>query len=150
MTAVPKPKRSKKIDNPLKPKSNKMIVYDEKADKGREDALQSNVEEYLKYKHNIDVVRIPNWAYRAIFANQHIPQFVKIKIADYLAGVPDLILLKKQSDVYCKALCIELKSEHGKSSKRQKKFAGIVPVHEVRSFDKAKELIDEFDRSQNL
>ena len=60
-----------------------------------EAGLQSQCEEYLKFFPNIGIVRIPNHAYRAIFANNHVSQRVKGLISSFLKGVPDFILIKK-------------------------------------------------------
>lgn len=138
----PKPKRRKKVKNPLKPNFDSFVKYKDGTDNTPEKILQSNVEEYLKYFDDIKLIRIPDTLYRVVKTSHIIPEHVKIRIFDYIKGIPDLILLKRASDFFCVAVCIELKSATGRPSKKQKDFAGIVPVHLVRNFERAKLIID--------
>ena len=117
-----------------------------------EGSLQTACEEYLDFFPNIAVVRIPNQAYRAIFANAGVSQNIKGMISKWLKGVPDLILIKPSAvigeteymDNVC--LCIELKVKGGKLTQGQKSFAKQANVIECRSFEHFKVLIDEFTK----
>ena len=112
--------------------------------KGPEKELQALEEELLKYKPNIAVIRIPDAAYRAIFANQHIQPWIKREIASFLKGIPDLTLLKKHGK-YNLALCIENKVGGNKMTQGQRKFAERANVKVVRSFEHFQELLDNFE-----
>lgn len=121
------------------------ITSDEfKASNDSEQALQRQCEEMLKYHPDIAVIRVPDAAYKAIFANQTIPSWVRALIARFLKGLPDLILLRADGETYCKAVCVELKTKKGKQTQGQKKFARIVPVHVCRSLEHFEQIVKDF------
>ena len=120
-----------------------LIEYGDTADKDSEHHLQIKCEEYLQLR-NIPSIRIPDVAYRAIFANTGISKNLKEIISSFLKGVPDIVILKPEPDGTNKALCVELKSAMGKASQGQKHFAKKVNVYIIRSFDDFVKLVEEF------
>lgn len=112
---------------------------------GKESDLQKQCEEYLTYFPNIAVIRIPDAAYRAIFAS-NLSAWIKRIISKYLKGLPDLILLR-QVGAKTFALCIEVKTEKGKLSQGQKHFGSIVNVQVIRSFDDFVEAVKKFSET---
>jgi len=103
-----------------------------------ESALQEQCEQYLKILR-IPFIRIPDSIYRLINSGK-IPINVKLKISQYLKGLPDLTILFKN-----KYLCVELKSKKGKQTQGQKNFQKTVGdnYYLVRSFDAFRSLVDE-------
>ena len=98
-----------------------------------ESALQKQVEEYLDW-NGYNYIRIPDELYRYVYAMQFVPIWIKKIISKYVAGVPDITILKKEG-VY---VCIELKTESGKLSVAQKRFrdsVGVENYHVCRSLD---------------
>ena len=110
----------------------------------KESDLQSQCEEYLQYHPDITAVRIPDSAYRAIFANSSIQPHIKRQISSFLKGIPDLILLRSCDNGENRALCIELKVGDNKLSQGQKHFAEKVNVHVIRRLEDFVKLIEEW------
>lgn len=108
-----------------------------------EASLQAACEDYLHYFPDIAVIRVPDAAYKAIFAAQGLAGWIKPMISRYLKGIPDFVLLRRSGEA-CKALCVELKVGKNKQSQGQKKFANIVPVVVCRSFEHFEYLVKEF------
>lgn len=104
--------------------------------------LQRMCEELVKV-YGLANVRIPDSAYKAIFANRNVDQFSRIHIAMFLKGLPDLIILKPDGD-YNKALCVELKVGTNKLSQGQLKFASKANVHLIKRFEDFEQLLKEF------
>ena len=123
-----------------------MTVEEYRATTEPESSLQSQCEELLSFYPNIKVVRVPDAAYRAIFSHSsNVPVFVKKLVSAWLRGIPDLILLRKDGEAYCKAVCVELKTAKGKQSQGQKNFAKVVPVIVCRSFEHFEEIVKDFE-----
>ena len=69
----------------------------QKADKGKESDLQRKCEELLEWKH-IPIIRIPDDAYRVIFANPHINNRDRAIISRFLKGLPDITMFRKLAE----------------------------------------------------
>ena len=121
----------------------KPIKHSEKSH-DKEKFLQILEEELLKHMPDIAVIRIPDAAYRAIFANQTIHPRFKRDIAMFLRGIPDLILLRAMGDKYNIALCIENKVGKNQPTQGQKHFAARANVHIIKNFDDFEKLVNEF------
>ena len=106
-----------------------------KADKGKEDVLQSQCEEYLKYM-NIEYWRIPDNCWRWVMG--FAPVHIKTLFSRYFKGKPDMTVLLPSGQY----LNIELKSKSGKLTQGQENFAKRSELHIVKSFDVFKELVD--------
>ncbi len=108
-----------------------------------ESHLQSQCDDYLQYFPNVKVIRIPDALFKWIYMPQgktssylqNILKYVQSIVSKYLKGIPDLIILKKYDDIYCKAVCFELKKKDGIMSQGQKNFSKVVPVIIIRSFE---------------
>ena len=111
--------------------------------RGAESDLQRQCDEYLEYLPDVVVIRFPDAAYRAIFASRNIPEHVKRIIADYVRGIPDLILLKDRGDKV-EALAVELKTATGKLSQGQKNFGNKVKVNVIRDFNTFVDVVNKF------
>ena len=96
--------------------------------------LTRQCEEYLEYYPNLRVIRVPDAAYSAIFANSHISGHMRSLISSFLKGLPDFIILKPDGE-YNQALCVELKVGKNKMSQGQKHFAEKANVKLIYKFD---------------
>jgi hypothetical protein len=110
--------------------------------KTKEKEIQSLVESYLRAKH-IKYTRFPDSLYRYIFGIGGVPVHIKAQLAEYMRGVPDLIIYM-QSKEYNYTLLLELKTETGKLSQGQKNWGQGLSVAVARSFQEAKTAIDIF------
>jgi len=63
--------------------------------------------------------------------------------AKYLAGVPDLIIIKPMPNGLNQAFLVELKNEKGTLTKSQQKWHKKANVILIREFDEFKKLIDD-------
>ena len=113
-----------------------------KAAKTPERALQSAVEHYLDLR-GVYFIRIPDSVYNFLYARGSVPIHIKVLIARYLSGAPDITALITEGGV-CRALPLELKSDVGKMSEKQLEVQGQIGTVLVRDFDTAKRLIDDF------
>ena len=105
-------------------------AHHEEADKGPESRLQARIEDYCRAEGYM-ILSIPKWATRFQAVRRFLP-----------AGWPDVT-------VFCKGkvVLMELKAEHGTLRKDQEHFRLVMyrlgfPVETVRSFVKAKALLD--------
>ena len=98
---------------------------------GKEAELQDLCEGYLTIK-GIWFFHIPAASYKARGAN-------------VLAGIPDLLIFKKDNDTNNNCLLVELKTKVGKPNPKQKKWAKETNVHLIRSFEGFKDLIKEWE-----
>jgi len=124
--------------------SNVIDAQEYKAITTKEIDLQRQCESLLQYIPNIQYIRIPDAIYKTIFGNNHVKPYIKRLISSFIKGLPDLIILKKQDDIYCKAVCIELKTAIGKMSQGQRSFAKVVPVIVIRSFEQFEKTLKAF------
>ena len=109
-----------------------------------EKILQRQVEEYLEYLP-VEYIRIPDSVYYTLFGPQSgLSSRDKAFVAKYLKGLKDLIVLKPLDNGYALALVLELKTAKGKVSQGQKNKHKLLTTHVKRSFDDARELIDDF------
>ena len=113
-----------------------------KAWEGKESVLQSQCEEYLKVRR-IPFSRVPDAAYRSIFAQPGIPLHIRSQIASCLRGLPDLTIYQKDGE-YNRCLMVELKTARGRLSQSQKHWAEHCNVAVVRSFEDFQQLVDKF------
>jgi len=127
-------------------KKDKWSTSEFKEFTGKEADLQSQAEALLAFYPNFSVIRIPDAAYRAIFANEHVSQRVKGLISSFLRGIPDITIIKKGETGLNLCLCIEFKVGKNKMTQGQKKFANRANVIECRSFEKFTHLIEEFSK----
>lgn len=129
-----------------KPKDREKLV---KAMKGEtEDTLQGLCEGYLTVL-GIWYLRIPSEVYALCDRYSTVDVKVKRAISENLAGVPDLLIFKREfvgpPDLVCQdnsCLLVELKTKKGTLSPRQKKWRKETIVHVPRNFEHFKELID--------
>ena len=107
-----------------------------------EDIIQAQAEEYMD-RLSISYVRIPNAVYRLLFAfkiglsGREIGE--RKRISDYLKGLPDLICLRKG-----RYLAVELKTDTGKLSAKQKLWRVSIGTEVCRSFEEFRELVDKW------
>jgi hypothetical protein len=107
-----------------------------------EKILQRQINSYLDLR-SAPFLRIPDSAFRMIFANPSVPIWIKKEISDYIKGFPDNTVFKKSgSDILC--LPIEVKIVGGKMSQSQKRWQEAIGTKQVETWDEAKKLIDEF------
>lgn len=118
-------------------------ISDFKKEYNKEIDLQRQCEQYLQLV-KVPFIRIPDQVYKSIFGNTHTPPYLKRLVSQFLKGLPDLIVMKKQDDKHCLAICIELKTSKGKLSQGQKNFAKELPLIVIRNFDDFVKLIEEF------
>lgn len=113
-------------------------------------SFQLACEELLQYYPHLAKIRIPDSVYNFLFSPVS-PLDIKDKrkAAEWIRGLPDVILLKKRDKTLCDALCVEWK--HGRKPRlrqSQKHFADHVPLHVARSLEDFNELIEKFDRGE--
>lgn len=114
-------------------------VYD-KADKGPESALQKQTEELLTW-YKVPFWRMPDYIAGWIMKNA--PDEIRFGFSHYFLGKPDITALFPND----RFLNFELKSEKGKLTTGQKRFANKAAVHVVKSIYTIQELIEkELDR----
>jgi len=139
---------SEKRDSLRKPKDREKL---EKALKGQtEDTLQGLCEGYLTLL-GIWYLRIPSEVYSLCDRNSGVDIRAKRAISENLAGVPDLLIFKKEfvapHNLTCQdnsCLLVELKTKKGRLSPRQRKWRKETIVHVPRSFERFKEIIDKW------
>jgi hypothetical protein len=86
----------------------------------KEHDLQVMAEE-LCIRMGIRFVRVPDLIYKTVFGSPTTPPHVKAMIAEFIRGLPDLLLLAKaEKDNRCRL--IEIKTEAGKLSQGQKNW----------------------------
>ena len=107
-----------------------------------EATIQAQVELYLRLKQ-VPFIRLPDALMRGIFASYHIPVHQKKIIAEYLRGLPDVMVLKPDGR-YCKMLPLELKTEVGKLTQSQKHWQTKINTIVVRNVKDACAEIDNF------
>lgn len=110
-------------------KMHPVAVDAEEADEGKESELQAKIEAYCRAEGYV-VLSIPKWATRFQAVRRFLP-----------AGWPDMVVFAMG-----KVVLMELKAEYGKLRKDQEHFRLVMyrlgfPVHTVRSFKRAKELL---------
>ena len=108
----------------------------------KEKTIQAQVEGYLQVK-GIRYFRMPDELYRLIFANMHVDLGSRKRIAEYIKGVPDLMIFKKEGD-YNSVLFLEIKAEYGKVTQGQKHWHQGLNVEVKKSFEECKIVIDKF------
>lgn len=107
-----------------------------------EDVIQKQVEAYLKLL-GARYIRLPNALFLWIYAQRSVPLWVKTIIAEYIAGLPD-ILLPKLTEQGLMMLPLELKAKNGVIGKKQKKWERVLGTKYAFSFEEAREMIDKF------
>lgn len=109
----------------------------------KESVIQKQAEAYLdvlKAKY----IRIPDEAYRVLFATPSVPAWVAARLSSFFKGLPDLIIIKPSRGAYNDCLLLELKAKTGRLSQGQKKWHQGVNVQTADSFESAKIIIDDF------
>ena len=106
-------------------------VDTEEADEGRESRLQSKIEDHCK-AHGYPCLSIPQWATRHRVVRRFLPE-----------GWPDMTVVVKG-----RVVLMELKAKGGKLRSGQEQFKRTLmflgfPVDTVKSFRKARELMDD-------
>lgn len=110
---------------------NKQIdVQEYKAIYSDEETLQRQCENLLDLM-GLKYYRIPDaiWKFKGTT-----PATRKI-LSGYFKGLPDLTVLIPLDDIYCKAVCFELKTKKGKLTGGQKQFQRKLPLIIIRSFE---------------
>ena len=117
-----------------------------------ESVLQSQVEGYLDVK-GISYIHIPDAMYKFLYSGYLADALKKnFKLYGWLKGIqkvvsnsflglPDLLIFKAG-----KLLAIELKTSKGRTSKSQDKWIKKLNAKVCRSFEEAKEVIDEWEK----
>jgi len=103
-----------------------------------ETTIQSLTEQYLHLK-NLYFIHIKNAVYRTIFANPSVSIQDKRAAKEAIAGIPDLVIMHEGC-----YLALELKTEIGKLSQRQRLVQQQIGTLVPRSFEEAKGYIDRF------
>lgn len=103
-----------------------------------ESVLQKQCEDYLDAL-DIAYIRIPDAMNSIVFGSKSIPVHVKVMIAAFTKGVPDITVLYPDG----RYVCCEMKTEIGKQSQSQKDWSRRVSgnYHIVRSFEDFKSII---------
>lgn len=107
----------------------------------RERDLQKLCEQYLESR-GLRYIRVPDSLWAFVMTSKVAPIWLRAFCSKHLAGIPDLVILKGS-----KALHVELKTEKGKASEKQKLWAKDCDVHLVRDFETFRELVDGFKAS---
>lgn len=114
-----------------------------------EDIIQDFVEKYCELKGHV-CLHIPNGVY-AMMGNPALPSWVKTQITQYLAGVPDTFIFKKEkfsANLDCidnSVLIMELKSPTGKLGPKQKAWRQGLVVHVPRSTKECLKLLQAWE-----
>ncbi len=125
---IPKPK-AKGTSRPKK------ATEPEASIQGRAEALCASL--------GLRFLRFPDAAYKALFASEGVPTFLKVLVARYLKGAPDMTILKPCGR-YNLALCLEIKTEQGDTSKAQEQWARDVNVTVAHGWQETETAIREF------
>ena len=109
-----------------------------------EESLQKRCELYLD-ACGLRYLHIPSSVGRACSMGSRISIGQKVEIADYLKGVPDLLIFSgRGAGPFVQALLVELKAGRNKFSAGQRRWADNTTVNECRDFDAFKVLVDVF------
>ena len=112
------------------------IEYGDKVDDFPEKILQKNCEELLDW-HKLPYWRMPDSLLRYIATKAPV-QYKKI-LSRYFTGKPDLTILFPSGQY----LNVELKTEKGKLTGGQKRFARQSKIYIVRSYDDFEKMIED-------
>jgi hypothetical protein len=110
-----------------------------------ESVLQNQCESYLE-QCQLTYIRIPDGLNKAIFGEEStLPIKIKVMIAAYTKGLPDLTVLHADG----RYICIELKTEVGKLSLNQKTWSRpiIENYYVIRSFEDFYTLINKWRKN---
>ena len=111
-----------------------------------EAALQGICEEYLDAL-GLRWLHIPKGALTICSWQSGAHIAAKREVADYLKGVPDLLVFgPRMAQDYPRCLLVELKVGKNKRTEAQLRWAAATVVHEVRDFDRFRELVDKLVR----
>jgi hypothetical protein len=102
-----------------------------------EASIQGLVEAYLRLR-SVPYFRVPDAAYRAIFAGQASHGTMR-EASAYLKGLPDVLLL-----VGGRYLALELKRDGGKLTAAQRLWRAAIGTRVAHSWEEAQEIINEF------
>lgn len=114
-----------------------------------ESRIQEYVENYCEIKGH-QLLHIPPAVYW-VMGQTNIPDWVKGQIREYLAGVPDCMIFKKEKfseNIDCmdnSVLIMELKTKTGTVGQKQKKWHRGLVVHVPRSSAEAIKLIQAWE-----
>lgn len=111
----------------------------------REDDLQAMAEQYLDAR-GLQWLHIPPSALRACAVGSATSIGQKREIADYLKGVPDLLIFGPAVEgvEWVRALCVELKVGGNKMSGGQRRWAAGTRVHECRDIEAFVAMVERF------
>jgi len=107
-----------------------------------EESLQKKCEAYLD-ACGLRWLHVPSSVGRACAFGSRLSIGQKVEIADYLRGVPDLLVFSGRGEgPFVRALLVELKVGRNKMSAGQRRWADNTTVVECRDFDTFKALVD--------
>ena len=106
-----------------------------------EASLQKQCEQLLDMMH-LRYYRIPD----AIWKFKGTTPATRAILSNYFKGLPDLTVLIPLDEIYCKAVCFELKTKKGKLTGGQKRFQRKLPLIIIRSFDQFQKELEVFLR----
>lgn len=104
-----------------------------------ESMLQGQVNSILKWM-GVKYFRAPDLLYRLLGWDSRLSAREKGELSKVFAGMPDNIVFVPLGN-FCLCLNLELKSDIGKLSPRQKKYASQLPVTVVRTLQETQELV---------
>ena len=106
-----------------------------------EDEMQDQCNNILKVL-GLKYIRIPDWVWNWLIHNA--PVQVNNYMSEMFAGMPDVLVPIQVSEKYNLLLQLELKTEAGKLSNKQKKWAEKTAVQVSRGVKQNKIIIEEF------
>jgi len=90
----------------------------------------------LLYNMGLKYFRCPDLLYRLLGWDKRLKAYEKAQLASVFSGIPDNIVFVPLGN-FCLCLNLELKSNVGKQSPRQRTYAKHLPVTVVRSLQEA-------------
>ena len=113
----------------------------------KEDAIQKQCDDLL-IALRIKYLRIPDWVWK--WLKENAPVSVISELSGKFAGMPDDLPLIKLTEKYSLCLGLELKTEAGKLSTKQKRWIKEVGGVVSRSPDDTIEIIDRFIKDADI
>lgn len=108
--------------------------------------LQSQIDSLLALR-GIKFIRVPDLVYRLCgWGNNKLKPWEKVALSQAFKGLPDNILMMGDlKGKYFVGMNLENKSDVGKQSAGQKKWAKELPVNVMRTFEEAEKAVNEFE-----
>lgn len=107
-----------------------------------ESVIQARAEEYLTIR-GIKPIRIPDKLFSTLYGQNSVNKHAKAFIANYLKGLPDLII-PKITEHGTIILPLEIKTEAGELSRHQLAWKERLNTVVARGWEETKKAIDDF------